>query len=36
MLPVVLKFREFEVVCAFLLFFSLQYHFQLVKDQHQH
>ena len=31
MLPVV--FKEFELVCIFLLFFSIQYHCQLVKGQ---
>ena len=32
MLPVV--FKEFELVCTFLLFFSCHYHCQLVKGQH--
>ena len=31
MLPVI--FKEFELVCIFLLFFSIHYHFQLVKGQ---
>ena len=30
MLPVV--FKKFELVCIFMLLFSIQYHFQLVKS----
>ena len=33
MSPVV--FKEFKLVCTFLLFFSIHYHFQLVKGQLQ-